>query len=95
MQGCDAVVHFRAESPRYRSIYEPGRFDRDQREGHVHSAPGARQKNNRALLHISNRPKSYGEQIEPGKFAAENSTIHEAPTQGPKALVRLLVSFLR
>ena len=43
MAGCDAVVHFAAESHVDRSIYEPAAVDRDQCHRHLYSAAGSAQ----------------------------------------------------
>ena len=39
MAGCDAVVHFAAESHVDRSIYEPAAVNRNKRQGNFRSAP--------------------------------------------------------
>src|SRR5438445_1628703 len=73
MQGCDAVVHFAAESHVDRSIYEPAASIETNVKGTFILLQVARKQNISRFLHIST-DEVYGD-IEPGKFADENSPI--------------------
>ena len=95
MQGCDAVVHFAAESHVDRSIYEPAASIETNVKGTFVLLQIARKQNVSRFLHIST-DEVYGD-IEPGKFADENSPIQpSSPYSSSKASSDLLVrSYVR
>lgn len=95
MQGCDAVVHFAAESHVDRSIYEPAASIETNVKGTFILLQVARKQNISRFLHIST-DEVYGD-IEPGKFADENSPIQpSSPYSSSKASSDLLVkSYVR
>ncbi|MBV8514776.1 MAG: dTDP-glucose 4,6-dehydratase [Acidobacteria bacterium] len=95
MQGCDAVVHFAAESHVDRSIYEPAASIETNVKGTFILLQIARKQNISRFLHIST-DEVYGD-IEPGKFADENSPIQpSSPYSSSKASSDLLVkSYVR
>src|SRR6201999_1246748 len=95
MQGCDAVVHFAAESHVDRSIYEPAASVETNVKGTFILLQVARKQNISRFLHIST-DEVYGD-IEPGKFADENSPIQpSSPYSSSKASSDLLVkSYVR
>src|SRR5271156_2826814 len=95
MQGCDAVVHFAAESHVDRSIYEPAASIETNVKGTFILLQVARKQNISRFLHIST-DEVYGD-IEPGKFSDENSPIQpSSPYSSSKASSDLLVkSYVR
>ncbi len=95
MQGCDAVVHFAAESHVDRSIYEPAAVNRDQRHRHFYPSPGRPQADVQRFVHIST-DEVYGD-MPPGAFADENSPLRpSSPYSASKAGSDLLVrSYVR
>ncbi len=95
MQGCDAVVHFAAESHVDRSIYEPAASIETNVKGTFILLQVARKQNISRFLHIST-DEVYGD-IEPGKFADESSPIQpSSPYSSSKASSDLLVkSYVR
>jgi dTDP-glucose 4,6-dehydratase len=95
VQGCDAVVHFAAESHVDRSIYEPAASIETNVKGTFVLLQVARKQSISRFLHIST-DEVYGD-IEPGKFADENSPIQpSSPYSSSKASSDLLVkSYVR
>jgi dTDP-glucose 4,6-dehydratase len=95
MKGCDAIVHFAAESHVDRSIYEPAASIETNVKGTFILLQVARKQNISRFLHIST-DEVYGD-IEPGKFADENSPIQpSSPYSSSKASSDLLVkSYVR
>ena len=95
MGGCDAVVHFAAESHVDRSIYEPAPVIDTNIKGTVTLLEVARALRVERLLHIST-DEVYGD-LPPGAFADENSPLRpSSPYAASKAGADLLVlSYVR
>jgi dTDP-glucose 4,6-dehydratase len=95
MTGCDAVVHFAAESHVDRSIYEPSAAIQTNVTGTFILLQVARKVGIARFLHIST-DEVYGD-IEPNAFADENSPIvPSSPYSASKASSDLLVkSYVR
>ena len=95
MQGCDAVVHFAAESHVDRSIYEPGPVIETNITGTFVLLQVARKLNVQRFLHIST-DEVYGD-VPPGASSAENASIQpNSPYSASKASADLLVrSFIK
>jgi dTDP-glucose 4,6-dehydratase len=95
MAGCDAVVHFAAESHVDRSIYEPAAAIETNVTGTFILLQVARKLRVRRFVHIST-DEVYGD-IRPDSFAGENSPIEpSSPYSSSKAASDLLVrSFVR
>src|SRR3984893_7623474 len=74
MRGCDAVVHFAAESHVDRSIYEPARVIETNVTGTFVMLQLARKLNMERFVHIST-DEVYGD-MAPGAFAVEDSPLH-------------------
>ena len=95
MAGCDAVVHFAAESHVDRSIYEPAASIETNVKGTFILLQVARQLNIARFVHIST-DEVYGD-MPPGAFADENSPLQpSSPYSSSKAGSDLLVrSYVR
>ncbi len=95
MPGCDAIVHFAAESHVDRSIYEPAASIETNVKGTFILLQVARQLNIARFVHIST-DEVYGD-MEPGAFADENSPLQpSSPYSSSKAGSDLLVrSYVR
>jgi dTDP-glucose 4,6-dehydratase len=95
MAGCDAVVHFAAESHVDRSIYEPARVIQTNVNGTFNLLQVARKLNVRRFVHIST-DEVYGD-MAPGAFADESSALRpSSPYSASKASSDLLVlSYVR
>jgi dTDP-glucose 4,6-dehydratase len=95
MEGCDAVVHFAAESHVDRSIYEPAASIETNVKGTFILLQVARKLGIERFLHIST-DEVYGD-MPPGGFADENSPIKpSSPYSSSKASSDLLVlSYVR
>ncbi len=95
MSGCDAVVHFAAESHVDRSIYEPAVVIDTNVTGTFIMLQVARKLNIERFVHIST-DEVYGD-MAPGQFADENSPIQpSSPYSASKASSDLLVlSYVR
>jgi len=95
MAGCEAVVHFAAESHVDRSIYEPTAAIETNVTGTFVLLQVARKLNVDRFVHIST-DEVYGD-IRPGAFADENSPIEpSSPYSASKASSDLLVrSYVR
>ena len=95
MAGCDAVVHFAAESHVDRSIYEPAAAIETNVTGTFVLLQVARKLRVDRFVHIST-DEVYGD-IRPGAFADENSPIEpSSPYSASKASSDLLVrSYVR
>jgi len=95
MQGCDAVVHFAAESHVDRSIYAPAPVIHTNVNGTLTLLEVARKLSVSRFLHIST-DEVYGD-ITPGVFASENSPLRpSSPYSASKAGSDLLVlSYVR
>jgi dTDP-glucose 4,6-dehydratase len=95
MAGCDAVVHFAAESHVDRSIYEPARVIQTNVNGTFTLLQVARKLNVRRFVHIST-DEVYGD-MAPGAFADESSALRpSSPYSASKASSDLLVlSYVR
>src|SRR5258708_9493850 len=90
MRGCDAVVHFAAESHVDRSIYEPAPVIDTNVTGTFVMLQVARKLNIERFVHIST-DEVYGD-IGPGAFANENSPLRPgSPYSASKARSQLLV----
>ena len=90
MKGCDAVVHFAAESHVDRSIYEPGPVIETNVTGTSVVLQIARKLHIERFVHIST-DEVYGD-ILPDAFADENSNLHpSSPYSASKAGSDLLV----
>jgi dTDP-glucose 4,6-dehydratase len=90
MAGCDAVVHFAAESHVDRSIYEPAPVIETNITGTFVLLQVARQLRISRFLHVST-DEVYGD-IAPGAFADENSPLHpSSPYSASKAASDLLL----
>ena len=95
MRGCDAVVHFAAESHVDRSIYEPTPVVETNVTGTFVLLRIARRIGIKRFVHIST-DEVYGDQL-PGTFANEKSLLQpSSPYSASKAAADLLVlSFVR
>jgi len=95
MRGCDAVVHFAAESHVDRSIYEPAPVIQTNVTGTFILLEVARKLSISRFVHIST-DEVYGD-ILPGAFADENSPLRpSSPYSASKAGADLLVrSYVR
>jgi dTDP-glucose 4,6-dehydratase len=95
MRGCDAVVHFAAESHVDRSIYEPSPVIRTNINGTFALLEVARKLSISRFVHIST-DEVYGD-IPPTKFADEESPLQpSSPYSATKAGADLLVrSYVR
>jgi dTDP-glucose 4,6-dehydratase len=95
MRGCDAVVHFAAESHVDRSIYEPAPVIQTNVTGTFVLLEVARKLSISRFVHIST-DEVYGD-IPPGVFADENSPLQpNSPYSASKASADLLVrSYVR
>jgi dTDP-glucose 4,6-dehydratase len=95
MLGCDAVVHFAAESHVDRSIYEPAAAIETNVTGTFVVLQVARKLRIERFLHIST-DEVYGD-MAPGAFADENSPLQpSSPYSASKASADLLVrSYVR
>jgi dTDP-glucose 4,6-dehydratase len=95
MRGCDAVVHFAAESHVDRSIYEPAPVVETNITGTFVLLQVARRLNIQRFVHIST-DEVYGD-MAPGQFADENSPLRpNSPYSASKAASDLLVrSYVR
>lgn len=95
MRGCDAVVHFAAESHVDRSIYEPGPVIDTNVTGTFVLLQVARKLNVERFVHIST-DEVYGD-LPPGTTSDENAPIQpNSPYAASKASADLLVrSFIR
>ncbi len=95
MRGCDAVVHFAAESHVDRSIYEPAPVIQTNVTGTFTLLEVARRLAVSRFVHIST-DEVYGD-IAPGKVASEDSPIQpSSPYSASKAASDLLVrSYVR
>ncbi len=94
MAGCEAVVHFAAESHVDRSIYEPGTAVRTNVTGTFTLLESARKLGIARFIHIST-DEVYGE-VAAGKFADETSALapnspYAASKGGAELLVRSYV----
>src|SRR5438270_8281668 len=95
MRGCDAVVHFAAESHVDRSIYEPAPVVQTNVTGTFTLLEVARKLAISRFVHIST-DEVYGD-IAPGVFSSENSPLQpSSPYSASKAASDLLVrSYVR
>src|SRR5580704_3000675 len=95
MRGCDAVVHFAAESHVDRSIYEPAPVIHTNITGTFTLLEVARKLSTSRFVHIST-DEVYGD-LPPDTFADENSHLHpSSPYSASKAAADLLVgSYVR
>ena len=95
MAGCDAIIHFAAESHVDRSIYEPAASIETNVKGTFILLQVARKLNVARFIHIST-DEVYGD-MEPGAFADENSPLQpSSPYSSSKAGSDLLVrSYVR
>ncbi len=95
MRGCDAVVHFAAESHVDRSIYEPAPVVQTNITGTFTLLEIARKLSVQRFVHVST-DEVYGD-IPPGAFADENSSLRpSSPYSASKAAADLLVcSYVR
>lgn len=95
MRGCDAVVHFAAESHVDRSIYEPSPAIRTNITGTFVILEVARKLSIPRFVHIST-DEVYGD-VSPNEFADENSPLQpSSPYSASKAGADLLVrSYVR
>ncbi|MCU1242305.1 MAG: dTDP-glucose 4,6-dehydratase [Candidatus Acidoferrum typicum] len=95
MRGCDAVVHFAAESHVDRSIYEPAPVIQTNVTGTFTLLEVARKLGVSRFVHIST-DEVYGD-VAPGAFAGEDSPIQpSSPYSASKAASDLLVrSYVR
>ncbi len=95
MRGCDAVIHFAAESHVDRSIYEPGPVIQTNVTGTFTLLEAARKLGVSRFVHIST-DEVYGD-IAPGAFANEDSPVQpSSPYSASKAASDLLVrSYVR
>src|ERR1700676_2148966 len=95
MRGCDAVVHFAAESHVDRSIYEPAPVIETNVTGTFFMLQVARKLRIERFVHIST-DEVYGDML-PGAFASENSPLQpSSPYSASKASSDLLVlSYVR
>jgi dTDP-glucose 4,6-dehydratase len=95
MRGCDAVIHFAAESHVDRSIYEPAPVIQTNVTGTFTLLEVARRLGVSRFVHIST-DEVYGD-IAPGAFASEDSPVQpSSPYSASKAASDLLVrSYVR
>jgi len=95
MRGCDAVVHFAAESHVDRSIYEPAAAIETNVTGTFVMLQVARKLNLGRFVHIST-DEVYGD-MQPGQFSTESSPLApSSPYSASKASSDLLVlSYVR
>jgi dTDP-glucose 4,6-dehydratase len=95
MRGCDAVIHFAAESHVDRSIYEPAPVIQTNVTGTFTLLEVARRLGVSRFVHIST-DEVYGD-IAPGAFAGEDSPVQpSSPYSASKAASDLLVrSYVR
>jgi dTDP-glucose 4,6-dehydratase len=95
MQGCDAVVHFAAESHVDRSIYEPWLVIETNITGTSILLEAARKFSVARFIHVST-DEVYGD-IAPGQFADENFPLEpNSPYSASKAAADLVVrSYIR
>jgi dTDP-glucose 4,6-dehydratase len=95
MRGCDAVVHFAAESHVDRSIYEPAPVIQTNVTGTFFLLEVARKLGIRRFVHVST-DEVYGD-LPPGSAADENSALRpSSPYAASKASSDLLVlSYIR
>ena len=95
MRGCEAVVHFAAESHVDRSIYEPTPVIQTNVTGTFILLEAARKSSVQRFVHIST-DEVYGD-IPPGVFADEDFPLHpSSPYSASKAGADLLVrSYIR
>jgi len=95
MQGCDAVIHFAAESHVDRSIYEPAPVIQTNVTGTFHLLQAARELKVQRFLHVST-DEVYGDLL-PGQTADEEFPLKpSSPYSASKASSDLLVhSFVR
>ena len=95
MRGCDAVIHFAAESHVDRSIYEPAPVVETNVTGTFVVLQVARRIGIKRFVHIST-DEVYGDLL-PGEFATEKSRLKpSSPYAASKAAADLLVlSFVR
>jgi dTDP-glucose 4,6-dehydratase len=95
MKGCDAVIHFAAESHVDRSIYEPAPVIQTNVTGTFIMLQVSRTLNIKRFVHIST-DEVYGD-MAPGAFADENSPLDpSSPYSSSKAASDLLVrSYVR
>jgi len=90
MAGCDAIVHFAAESHVDRSIYEPAQVIETNVTGTFILLQVARKMRVARFLHVST-DEVYGD-MAPGAFADENSLLQpSSPYSASKAASDLLV----
>ena len=95
LTGCEAIVHFAAESHVDRSIYEPSASIETNVKGTFVLLQVARKLGIRRFVHVST-DEVYGD-LEPGTFADENAPVRpSSPYSSSKAASDLLVgSFVR
>jgi dTDP-glucose 4,6-dehydratase len=95
MDGCEAILHFAAESHVDRSIYDPGFAIETNVEGTFVLLQAARKLNVERFVHIST-DEVYGD-IAPGEFADEEAPLRpSSPYSSSKAAADLLVlSYVR
>ena len=95
LRGCDAVVHFAAESHVDRSIYDPGPFIETNVNGTFILLQAARKMRMERFVHVST-DEVYGD-IAPGAFASEDSPLRpSSPYSASKASADMLVlSYVR
>lgn len=95
MRGCQAVVHFAAESHVDRSIYEPASVIETNVTGTFNLLQVSRKLNLQRFIHIST-DEVYGDML-PGTCADESSQLHpSSPYSASKAASDLLVlSYVR
>ena len=95
LNGCEAIVHFAAESHVDRSIYEPSACIETNVKGTFVLLQVARKVGIRRFVHVST-DEVYGD-LEPDAFANENSLVQpSSPYSSSKAASDLLVlSFVR
>jgi dTDP-glucose 4,6-dehydratase len=91
MKGCNAVVHFAAESHVDRSISEPAPFIETNVAGTLVLLEAARKLRQERFVHVST-DEVYGD-IPPGEFADEDSPLRpSSPYAATKAAADMLVS---
>ena len=95
MRGCEAVVHFAAESHVDRSIYDPGPFIESNVNGTFVMLQAARKMRIERFVHVST-DEVYGD-MAPDAFASEDSPMRpSSPYSASKASADLLVlSYVR
>jgi dTDP-glucose 4,6-dehydratase len=95
LHGCDAVVHFAAESHVDRSIEDAAAFVRTNVEGTHNLVQAARQAGISRFIHIST-DEVYGSLDEDGEFTEESPIQPNSPYAATKAAADLLVlSYVR